>query len=119
MLVINNLKLPIFIFLSLLNLGQIAYFFEKSEYIHVLIFYFGIMLNQAMLFVVVADIIGIEKNTSFIPTWLMAPFKLILLVMAFLYAFSHTSEKELILVEMYIFQLIILVLSTKRVVKKN
>lgn len=115
----DNFRLSWLFVGTLLNLSQLILLFSPKEYLAVSCFFIGILLNQYMLYLVVADLTGIKKNTTILPTWFCAMAKLVVLIIAFGVALNYTSQKELILVEMYIFQLIILVISTKRVVKKN
>ena len=115
----SNFRFKWLILGTLINLSQIPLFFIESEFSIVGFFFAGVLLNQYMLYIVVADLTGIKKNTTILPTWLCASTKLLTLMLAFGVAISQTEQKELILLEMYIFQLIILVISTKRIVKKN
>lgn len=83
------------------------------------VFFFAILLNQCFLFRVVADMTGVTNNKGLIPTWLMAILKFIILVITLLLAVHNFENRIHIVVGIYIFQLIILVISTKRIVKKN
>jgi hypothetical protein len=115
----NSLKLKVLIPLTVLNLSQVPVLFEKPEWYIVLIFMLSVYLNQLFLFIVIGDMTGVRQNHSRFPTGLLAISKFLILIVAFCYAAYKLEDKLLILLEMYIFQLIILVLSTKRIVKKN
>jgi len=101
------------------SIGFICYSFPSHELMTAAVFLVSILLNQYLLAVFVADLTGIEVNTSILPTWLCGSLKLLVLVAGFYYALRGTKNKALILVFLYIFQLIILGISTKRVVKNN
>jgi hypothetical protein len=98
---------------------QIPLFLETTEFNIGIIFMLCVYLNQLFLFIVIGDMTEVRKNTSIIPTPLLAVLKFLILIAACCYAAAKLEDKLLILLEMYIFQLIILVISTKRVVKKN
>lgn len=115
----NSLKFKLLIPLTIINLSQVPFVFEKSEWSVVIVFMLGVYLNQLFLFIVIGDMTGVRKNHSFLPTGLMAISKFLVLIAAFGYGAYKLEDKLLILLEMYIFQLIIFVLSTKRIVKKN
>lgn len=105
--------------LTVLNISQIYFLFSTPDYPVMVLFFLGIIFNQYLLFIVVGDLTGVYPNVSLMPTWFCASLKLLALLTAFGFAMSYTQDNELILLEIYIFQLIILVLSIKRVVKKN
>ena len=62
---------------------------------------------------------GMQTNRSIFPTWLQGILKFLILITAILAALHKFEDKAHIIVGIYIFQLIILVISTKRIVKKN
>lgn len=66
-----------------------------------------------------SDMLGIRVNSTIIPSWLLLALKLFFLVIAFYIAVLKFGNSSIILVFSYIFQLIILAISTKRVVTKN
>ncbi len=101
------------------NVLLIGYVFPIESYIVIFTFFCSVLLNQYFLAVIVADVTGVEKNTGLIPTSVCTVLKLLTLLLGFYYAMSNTVKMEFFLVSIYIFQLIILVISTKRIVKKN
>lgn len=115
----NNIHLKRYLLGSTINLLLFSLMFELLEFLTVLYFFFGIFLNQYLLIIIVADITGIGKNKTFLPTYLLTILKLLVLLGIMAYAMTNTSKKEHFLVGIYIFQLIILAISTKRIVKKN
>lgn len=102
-----------------LNIILISQVFTNPNILVGLVFLMCVIVNQFLLAIVVSDLTGVDKNYSIMPTWLAGILKLLVLLCGFYYAMSSTVEKELFLVLIYIFQLIILVLSIKRVVEKN
>lgn len=115
----NKLKVKTYILLSLINMSQYFLFLKEVNSRIFLIYYFGIILNQYILALIVSDLTGIEKNKTLFPTWLLGILKPMTLIGAFYVAIGHSVVNTHIFVEIYIFQLIILVISIKRIVKKN
>ncbi|MAX67926.1 MAG: hypothetical protein QF441_15180 [Bacteriovoracaceae bacterium] len=115
----NKLKVNWYVFGTMLNILWAIIFlgFEKTPFL--LAFILMILLNQYFLAIIVSDMTGIEKNTSLIPTWMCGALKLLVLVVAFYFGIRLYPASTLFLVGIYIFQLIILVISIKRIVKKN
>lgn len=117
--VVRSLNISLFCFLCLLNLGIGLSFFDPTQYTLVIGYYMAILLNQYFLIEVVGDMTGLFSNSSLIPTWLMAVLKLLILITGVLVAVHYLPNHVHIIMGIYIFQLIILALSTKRIVKKN
>ncbi len=115
----NKLYSKKYVIGTILNVLWTPYIFGLHNLATIFAFLICILLNQYFLAIVVADITGIEKNSSLFPTWLCGALKLLILVLGFYIAMKTIPNMEHFLVLIYIFQLIILVLSTKRVVKKN
>jgi hypothetical protein len=116
----NKLNTKSYFALSFLNTSQYYVFLRDDVQLSIFIsFYAGIVLNQYILAFVVSDLTGIEQNKGLLPTWLLGMFKPITLFIAFYIALSHSIENVHVFVAIYIFQLIILVISIKRIVKKN
>lgn len=115
----SSLRLWIYIPLSILNALLIIKFIDTTHYLLMFSYFLTVQLNQYFLVVVVADMTGSFENNSLIPTWLMAVTKLLILIAGILVAVHYLPNKVHIIVGIYIFQLIILAISTKRVVKKN
>ena len=63
--------------------------------------------------VVAADLIGIDKNDTFIPTPIMAILKLLVLAGAFYFVFQLTESVEHVFVIYYIAQLVVFTLSLR------
>jgi hypothetical protein len=115
----NKLHVKRYVFGTIFNLSWSITVFGLVSTPLILTFMFCILLNQYFLAIVVSDLTRIDVNTSILPTWLCGALKLVVLVMGFFVAMKYTVNMEHFLVLIYIFQLIILVISTKRVVKKN
>lgn len=115
----NKLKVNKYVIGTILNLVWALSVFGLENLALLISFLIAILLNQYFLAIVVADLTGIEENTSFFPTWLCGALKLVLLMLGFYWTLKNTLDLELFVVLFYKFQLIILVLSIKRVVKKN
>jgi|SaaInlStandDraft_5_1057022.scaffolds.fasta_scaffold50302_3 hypothetical protein len=114
----NKLNLKRYAIGTIANISIVFLVFGSENLLVGLLFLTCVVLNQFILAVIVADATGIETNTSIVPVPLLAGLKLFLLIGAFYFAMSNTVGKELFLILIYIFQLINLVLSIKRVVKK-
>jgi hypothetical protein len=115
----NKLKLKTYMALSIVNASQYYWFLGEVKPSLFVSFFAGIVLNQYILAIIVSDLTGIESNKTLFPTWLLGMFKPITLFASFYMALSHSIENVHIFVEIYIFQLIILIISIKRIVKKN
>lgn len=115
----NSLYLGRFTILCSLNYILLLSFFNAADYLFISLFYGAILLNHYFLFSVVAAMTGIQTKRSIFPIWLQAILKFLLLIGAILSAMHKFEDKVHIIVGIYIFQLIILVISTKRIVKKN
>ena len=115
----NKLHLNRYVIGTILNISIVYYSFGLEKFALGLFFLTCVIMNQLMLGILAADITGIEKNTTKIPTSLLGALKLLILIFAFYYAMSNTQNMAIFLVIIYIFQLINLVLSIKRVIKKN
>lgn len=115
----NKLNIKTYIVLSILNFSQYIFIKENVNINTFIIFYTGILLNQYVLAIIVSDLTGIDTNKGLIPTWTLAFIKPLTLFCSFYYAMRENLDYILIFIEIYIFQLIILVISIKRIVKKN
>jgi hypothetical protein len=115
----NKLKIKPYLGLTIINISQ--YYFIREEVLPstFIAFFMGVVLNQYILGMLVSSMTGIEENTSLIPTWMLGILKPLTLFGAFYVALDQSIENVLIFLEIYIFQLIILVISIKRIVKKN
>ena len=114
----NSLDISQYLLLTMLSVSGILLFIDPQHYLLMLGFLSAIILNQYFLFVVVGEMTGIAKNTTHIPTWILAISKFIILIIGVLVAVHKLPNRVHIIVGIYIFQLIILALSTKRIVKK-
>ena len=114
----NKLNISKYFIGSLGNILLGLYFFAYSHVLVFFIFYFSVILNQYFLAIFVAELTGVDKNKTRIPTAFLGILKLLLLIFAFSYALIYAPGKELYFVLIYTFQLIILALSIKRVIKK-
>lgn len=113
--------MKIYIVLSVLNFLWPFKFanFEISTY---LVFVLGVVLNQLFL------VLAVKKITQTLPAqlqkiWMPSPLLLFgkfgILAGVFVFALSKNPKLAPFLVGIYIFQLIILVISNKRYIKKN
>ena len=118
-LIKNSFHLLILIPLTLLNFSAVIYFFDSSQLLVMIAYFLAILLNQVFLLIVVYDMTGMVQNQSIISTGVMALAKFLILAFGILFAVHYIPQQVHIIVGIYIFQLIILVISTKRIVKKN
>lgn len=118
-LIKNSFHLKILIPLTLINLSSVYFFIDPAQRVLMVAYFMAILLNQIFLLIIVADMTGIASNHTLLPTWLMALAKFLILAFGILVAVHYIPEKVHIIIGIYIFQLIILVISTKRIVKKN
>ncbi len=115
----NKIHIGKYLIGTILNVLQSLYFFAAKDYPVLVLFYVTVLVNQYFLVIFAADFLGVEENKTMLPTSIYGILKLVVIIFGFYYAMSNTENMEVFLVLTYIFQLIILVLSTKRVVKKN
>lgn len=111
----SNKSFILFYLLGLsLNIAQyiLLYNFE----IGYLIFMLGVVFNHLVLALSLSMFLSKRTNLLLFTTGIFS--KLIILLAAFYYAMNNTRISNEFLVYSYIFQLIILILSTKRLVKK-
>ena len=104
---------------TLVNIIFLLYTIGFESVIYLAIFFMCILLNQLFLIMFGIDLVGLKKINFILPTPLLGVLKLLILILAFYIGLEFMSDKIVFLVISYIFQLIILVLSTKRIVKKN
>ena len=104
---------------TILNLNIAFFMFEPHELVTVAIFFLTVLANQYCLYILVLGMLGYIKTKFRIPVPFYGFFKLVVIIFGFYYAMGKLDNKLLFLVFIYIFQLIILVLSNKRVIKKN
>ena len=83
----------------------------------IIIFFLCLVLNQFFLIAFGAKSLGLDKGSIFLPTPVLVIGKLLLLAFAFNFALIKLGNMVAFLVISYIFQLIILAISTKRIVK--
>ncbi len=115
----NKIYIRKYVFGTILNLLWPPFLFGFEALPYVLMFFIAIFLNQYFLIIVGADLLGIEKNRGILPTWLCALLKLVILIIGFYVFMKIVPGKEIFVVLLYKIQLIIFVLSIKRVVKKT
>ena len=82
-------------------------------------FHYHIFHSLEVQFTAFYDMTGMVQNQSIISTGVMALAKFLILAFGILFAVHYIPQQVHIIVGIYIFQLIILVISTKRIVKKN
>lgn len=104
---------------TFLNLTFLMSTFEPEKFGVALSFMLLVVLSQLCLVLFGLKLLGFENMRTVLPGPVLGILKLALLVMAFFFALRYTENKVLFLVLSYTFQLIILVISIKRVVKKN
>lgn len=107
----NSVKLTTYIGLTLISYIIAIYKIQNS--LVVSLFYLGIILNQYFLYKYCLFFLGVTENKGKIPTFLYGLMKLVVLVISFVFAMQSVKNIELFLIFIYIFQLIILVLSIK------
>ncbi|MBD66948.1 MAG: hypothetical protein CME62_17225 [Halobacteriovoraceae bacterium] len=110
---------PRYILASLANWCFLIIFCGTEELLTTFLFLLCIVFNQLCLAIVIADMIELAPNKTIFPTWLLALLKFLILIAAFIFGLFYLEKYVIFLLLSYLFQLIILVLSTKRVVKKN
>ncbi len=114
----NNFHVFRYTIFSLINICFLIYFFGLHQLANIFSFYICLILNQYFLIIGLADLLEISKNSVF-PSWLSLMLKLLILIFAFWWGMKKLPGSIVFLIGSYIFQLIILVISTKRIVKKN
>lgn len=116
----NSINLRRYLMGTFLNLLFLLKIFELNNFdLHVALFFLALIgLSQICLILFGGAMIGYETPKFFSPT-LFGILKFILVIVAFYFALKKAESLILFLVLSYIFQLIILVISIKRVVKKN
>jgi len=115
----NKIHLKRYVLGTILNFGSLFFALGVKNIDVLLVFMLCILLNQLFLLIFGIKLLNIEKFDFFIPTPLLIIFKLLLLGIAFYYGYIKVKNMIIFLVISYIFQLIILTISTKRIVKKN
>lgn len=114
----ENLKIKQYILLTTTNMIGAYLLLGGTKLFPIIVLFFGIIMNQTLL------VIGVEKLTA--PSKITSSFKLSLiflakfgiLVLTMIYALHSLPDKAIYCLLFYIFQLIILVISIKRIAKK-
>ena len=117
MLLKNKIKIKWYLIGTAINYFLFNYYINDP--VLMFIFIAGIILNQIFLMRFGLYALGIEVNTTYIPTAIYGALKLLIIIAAFYCASRNSLNKELFWVGIYIFQLIIFSLSIKTTVKKN
>jgi hypothetical protein len=114
----ENLKINQFIALTLANYGFACYLVGVEYSFHLSVLFIGFFVNQVFLLLGVNNILnsGEKKRTK--RTMFMFVGKFFVLVGVIVYALQNMNEKALYSLLFYIFQLIILIISIKRIPKK-
>jgi len=107
----NNIKLVTYIILT--SISYLTALYNIQNILVISLFYLGIVLNQYFLYKYCLFFLGVTENKGKIPTFLYGLMKLVILVISFVFAMQSVKNIELFLIFIYIFQLIILVLSIK------
>ena len=115
----NSLYIKRYVLGTFLNFFILLIFFYPDNIKVYIFFVLCILLNQFFLHQFGLKFLGLTSSRSFIPAPLLVVSKFLALILAFMYALKFAPHSVHFLVLSYIFQLIILVISTKRVVKKN
>lgn len=115
----NKIKISTYLLGTILNLGSNLLMSGGDHRGVISIFYCCLVLNQYFLLAFGSKFLNLDEKEIFIPTPILAVVKLFILVFGFYYAYLNAPNLIPILVISYIIQLIILALSTKRVIKKN
>jgi len=104
---------------TLINMFSALIFINPEHYVTLLIFFITVLANQYFLYITVMGMLGELKYKFKIPAPVYGILKFVVIIFGFYYAMGRMVNKDLFLVSIYTFQLIILVLSIKRVMKKN
>ena len=115
----DSLYLKRYLIGTLINILVTGAIVGSPSLIYFLIFFVCVLMNQLFLIIFGIDLVGLEKVKFIIPTPLLGVLKLLVLILGFYIGIEFMGDKIAFLVISYIFQLINLVLSTKRIVKKN
>lgn len=115
----NKINLKWYVIGTLVNYCAAIYFLGIENIERVAFFLLLLLLNQYFLFLFGVTLLRIEKLRFAIPPFVLGLLKFAFLILAFLYGFKYMEKQVLFLLVYYIFQLIILVISIKRVIKKN
>ena len=103
----------IYTVLSLLNFGALAYLTNMKPTLAIVIFYFGVLVNQIFLVLGVKALINAQKKSF------LLVIKFFVLAAVFVYAMQTMPNHLIICLATYKFQLIILAISIKSDSKKN
>jgi heme/copper-type cytochrome/quinol oxidase subunit 4 len=116
----NQVSITRYIVLSILHLAGTVYYVGPTNINVLLIVFLAIFLNQACLFAAMHKLLNVpseERDNTGI--FLLFTAKLLILVAGLWYGMENFEGNKLIIIGNYIFQLIILSLSIKRLGKKN
>ncbi len=115
----NKIKINHYILGTFINfLWPIFLGFNVYKFFVMFLFLTSIVLNQYFLLILVADLTGVEKNTTKIPTFIYGILKLLLLIAGFAFAISSFKGMEHILVIFYLLQLGVLIASSNLELKQ-
>ena len=110
----NKLLINRYAFGTILNIAWVIPILGLQNISIALAFLIFILLNHYFLIILVADLTGVDKNNSLIPTPLCGALKLIFLVFAFFIGIKFTENKEIFFVLMYLAQIVVLVFSMRK-----
>lgn len=113
------LKINKYLFGTILNYLLTTIYFKDQSLLVVALFFICMLLNHYFLILFGLKLLKLKTFKWNIPAWFYAVIKITLLVAGFYMALSTLGKNSIYVLITYIFQLIILVISIKRVVKKN
>lgn len=119
MLLSNVIQIDKYAIGTFLNFILTLLFFSVGEINTIFTFFTLLVISQACLLLFGMRFLGINFISVPIPTFILGIAKLMLLVIAFFIGLNKLGDYGNFLVITYIFQLIILAISIKRIVKKN
>lgn len=110
----NKIKINRYVIGTILNIAWVTPALGLKNLSIALAFLIFVLLNHYFLIILVADLTGVDKNNSLIPTPLCGALKLIFLVFAFFIGIRFTKNKEILFVLMYLAQIVVLVFSMRK-----
>jgi heme/copper-type cytochrome/quinol oxidase subunit 4 len=116
----NQISFLRYIILTVLHIGLTFKFYGKDSFDVLIIVFVAILINQICLFVALHELLNkpsdIRDNTKI---FILFSSKFIVLAAGLWFGMKNYSGNTLIIIGNYIFQLIILTLSIKRLSKNN
>ena len=114
----ENLKSNRYIILTTINLLAANLVLGSTNLVPMIILFIGIIANQLLLLIGVKKLTTASSETSSFKIFLIFIAKFAVLVFTMIYALHMLNNKAFYCLLFYIFQLIILVISIKRIPKK-